>query len=163
VEVARAVRTKKVVRFGAADPAEVVGYMDLLSEARDGWINVQPEKDTDEETTTLGFFTLFGGGNPGITMSTWIPEAADQTGRQQVSLGIAHAAGRRLSAQPSAVAIPTGWHVKQDHPQRGLVLSIPDDEPNGRVLEWALAAMRSLSPPASAGVWRAEIYLPANS
>jgi hypothetical protein len=153
----------KVVQFNGDDPAEIVGYMDLLSEARDGWINVQLDKNREERSATLGFFTLFGGGNPGISMITWIPEAAVENGHRQTSLGIAHTAGRRVTAQPSPVAIPPSWHVKQDHPQRGLVLSIPDDEPNERVLKWALTAMRALSDGTPTGAWSAEVYLPVSS
>jgi hypothetical protein len=160
--VARTVRASKRVEFNVEEPAELVGYMSLIADARDGWINLIPEVGDEERSTTLGFMALFGGGSTGVTMCTWKPERADQSGRRQVSLGISHATGRRFSVLLPPLAIPRNWVVKQDHPQRGLVLFVPDSEPHERVLDWALHALRVLSPPAGIEKWRAEIYLPAN-
>ncbi|MGB9112234.1 MAG: hypothetical protein WCF24_05865 [Acidimicrobiales bacterium] len=158
--VARTVRIIKRVEFNVEDPDEILGYMSLLSDARDGWINLMPEKANEKKGASLGFMSLFGGGSPGTTMCTWIPEREDQNGRRHVSLGITHTTGRRISAQISTLDIPASWRIKQDHAQRGLVLSVPDDEPHDRVLAWAFRAIRALSPASRAGTWRAEIYLP---
>jgi hypothetical protein len=93
-------------------------------------------------------------------MCTWMPEREDQHGRRRVSLGITHTTGRRVSTQDTSFGIPENWSVTQDHAQRGLVVSIPDDEPHDRVLAWAFRALRALNPLARVGNWRAEIYLP---
>lgn len=157
----RVVRLMKQVEFRSDDPTEIINYMTLISTARDGWINVLPEKDAEEGTGTLGFLTLFGGGSSGVTMFTWKPEPDDQQGARHVTVGITHATGRRVAAQLVPFTIPENWIVKQDHPQRGLVLSIPDREPHERVLDWALRTLADLSPFARAGTWRADVYLPA--
>jgi hypothetical protein len=158
--VTRVVRLMKQVEFTSEDQDEILGYMNELSHARDGWINVLPEKDAAESTGTLGFLTLFGGGNSGITMFTWKPEPEDPQAVRRDSLGITHATGRRVAA---SLTIPENWRVQQDHPQRGLVLSIPDEEPHTQVLDWALRTLAALSPFARAGSWRADIYLPSDS
>lgn len=161
--VPRTIRLIKQVEFNADEPSEIVGYMRLLSEAGDGWINVMPEKDAAESTGTLGFFTLFGGGSSGITMCTWKPVREGQRGSRHVSVGITHTTGRRVRTQLTSLAIPESWGVMQDHPQRGMVLSIPDGEPHEQVLAWALGVLRALSPFAHDGSWRADVYLPASS
>lgn len=153
----------KQLEFNGDDPGEIISYMNLLSEARDGWINLLPEKDATESTGTLGFLTLFGGGSSGVTMCTWKPEAEEQRGGGRVSVGITHATGRRVSSQLTPFTIPASWQVKQDHPLRGLVLSVPGDEPHAQVLEWALRTLRVLSPFARAGSWRADVYFPADT
>ncbi len=161
--MAKTARIIKRVEFDAEEPAEIVGYMNLIADARDGWINLIAELGDDERSTTLGFMALFGGGSTGVTMCTWKPERAEESGRREVSLGISHETGRRFSALLPPVAIPENWGIKQDHPQRGLVLSVPDSEPHERVLDWALHALRALSLPARIEKWRADVYLPANS
>jgi hypothetical protein len=158
----RTARIVKRVEFNADDPAEIVGYMDLLADARDGWINLTP-KTSDESPSTLGFLALFGGGSSGTTMCTWIPEPEDQQGIRHVSLGITHTTGRRIRNQLVPLDIPKDWLVKQDHPLRGLVLNVPDGEPNDRVLAWALRTTVALAPVGHLGSWRAEIYLPSDS
>lgn len=161
--VTRTIRMMKRMEFSADDPSEILNYMDLLSDTRDGWINLTPATDSKEGRASLGFLALFGGGSSGMTMCTWIPEPEDPHGGRQVSLGITHTTGRRVRTQLSSLAIPAHWEVKQDHPQRGLVLHVPDDEPNERVLSWALRVLRALSPPADLTIWRADVYLPADS
>ncbi len=158
--MARTVRIVKRVEFDVEDPDEIVGYMRLLADARDGWINLIPADANEEKSVSLGFMSLFGGGGSGTTMCTWIPEREDQHGERHVSLGITHTTGRRVSAQVTALDIPDRWRIKQDHAQRGLVLSVPDEEPHDRVLAWAFRAIRALSPASRVGAWRAEIYLP---
>jgi hypothetical protein len=160
--VGRKPRQIKRVDFGVDDLSQVVGWMALLAEAEDGWINLIPKvADDDERPTSLGFFTLLSGGGDSITMCTWIPGVHDHSRRNQSSLGISHLTRHRAATQlySAAVPIPETWFVEQDHPRRGLVLRIPSEESHAQVLAWALRAVAALRPRPTKG-WRAEIHLP---
>jgi len=147
-QMPRSPRRIERVEFSSEEFSAVIESMEKLAQAGDGWINLIPQIDDHEEkSTSLGFFTLLSGGGMGVTMCTWIPRAHDHSGRDQPSLGITHATGHRAGAElyAHAVAIPEAWFVEQDHPRRGLVLRVPNDEPNDQVLTWSLKAMRVLS------------------
>jgi len=164
--VARRLRQIERVEFSLDELRRLVASMARLAEAGDGWINLIPRiGDEDERPTSLGFFTLFGGGATGVTMCTWIPGSRQRRRDRQPSLGITHVTGRRAVAQlrSLAVPIPETWLVEQDHPRRGLILRLPCDEPHEEVLVWALRAVSALSGPRPIRGWRADIYLPAAS
>jgi hypothetical protein len=164
--VARKLREIERVEFSLDDLTQVVACMERLADAGDGWINLVPRiTDEDERPTSLGFFTLFGGGGPGVTMATWIPASHDHRGRIQPSLGITQVTGHRAAAElhSLAVPIPETWLVEQDHPNRGLILRVPSDEPHEQVLVWALRAVAALSTPPPIKKWQADIYLPVAS
>jgi hypothetical protein len=141
--------------------------MAQLAVAGDGWINLIPRmsEDDDDKPTSLGFLTLFGGGGPGMTMCTWIPGPRDHTAPTPSSLGIAHVTGHRAVTELASrnTAVPQTWVVEQDHPFRGLVLRIPIEESNERVVTWALRAVRALGTPRPIRGWRADIYLPVSA
>jgi hypothetical protein len=154
------------VVFNANDLTRIVTGMARLSGAGDGWINLIPSiAENDERPTSLGFFTLLGGGSIGVTMCTWIPGGHDRRGPTRPSLGITHVTARRAVAQLQSLAVPVPetWVVEQDHPRRGLVLRLPSDEPYEQVLVWALRAVGALSAPRPTRGWQADIYLPAAS
>ena len=164
--MARKLRLINRVNFNAIELTQIVAYMSQLADAGDGWINLIPKiSDGAEKSTSLGFFTLFGGGGTGVTMCTWIPGSHDQTGRNRPSLGITHVTGHRAVGQllTLGVSIPESWLVEQDHPRRGLVLRIPPTETPERVLAWALQAMAGLMTGGPVRGWRADIYLPLMS
>lgn len=151
------------VRFSAADHAGLVAHMERLAAAGDGWINLVPGLDENEEKpTSLGFLTLFSGGSIGVTMCTWIP--AKRSGGR-ASLGITHVTFRRAvpRLQALGMAVPVGWVVEQDHPRRGLVLGLPADEPAEGVLGWAVRAVETLAAPQPVLGWEADVYLPLAS
>ena len=159
-------RTRKVYELPleSGELGDVLGSMARLAAAGEGWINLVPELSGEQERpTSLRFATLFGGGNPGITMCTWVPGRRERHGDKPSTLGIAHVTGRRAVSQlaVSGVAVPSTWFVEQDHLRRGLVVRLPPDAPNEEVLSWSLRAVRVLSEPRKVGGWRAEVYLPA--
>ncbi len=163
--VARKLRQVEQVAFSVDELTQIVACMERLAGAEDGWVNLIPRiADNDERPTSLGFFTLFGGGTIGVTMCTWIPGSHNRRGYIKPSLGITHVTGRRVFAElhSLAVPIPETWFVEQDHPRRGLVLRVPSEEPHEQVLVWALRAVEALST-RRLGRWRADIYLPVTS
>jgi hypothetical protein len=152
------------VHFNPTGLKGILERMSRLESAGDGWINLVPEtsEEDEERPTSLGFFTLFGGGATGVTMCTWVPGSLDQVGRRQPSLGITHVTGHRAVTELATreLPVPETWVVEQDHPYRGLVLRLPFEESNERVLNFALQAVRALGTPSPIRRWRADIYLP---
>ena len=154
------------MKFSIDELTQIVAYMARLTGAEDGWINLIPRIiEEDERPTSLGFFTLLGGGAIGVTMCTWIPGSHNRRGLIRPSLGITHVTGHRVFAElhSLAVPIPETWLVEQDHPRRGLVLRVPSNEPHEQVLVWALRAVGALSTPRLIKGWRADIYLPSSA
>lgn len=161
--VARKLRQVEEVHFSADDPAQIVACMARLTAAEDGWINLIPKVDeNDERPTSLRFLTLISGGAMGLTMCTWIPGGHNRRGPIGPSLGITHLTGHRVFGElrARAVAVPGSWFVEQDHPRRGLVLRVPADEPHEHVLAWAIKAVDALSDGRITTRWRADVYLP---
>lgn len=160
-------RQLESIAFRPEELGPVTDRMTELALAGDGWINLVPRMsdDDDDQPTSLGFLTLFGGGGSGMTMCTWIPAARDHTAQARSSLGIAHVTGHRAVAELTGrdTAIPENWIVEQDHPFRGLVLRIPAEEANERVVTWALRAVRALGTPRPIRGWRADVYLPTST
>jgi hypothetical protein len=164
--VVRKPREIKRIEFSIDELTSVVASMEGLAVAGDGWINLLPKiNDDDERPSVLGFFTLFSGGGTGVTMCTWIPASRERRGRNQPSIGITHATGRRVVAQLGLLGfpVPATWFVEQDHPRRGLVMRVPADEPNEEVLTWALRATEVLSVAGPIRAWWADMYLPTPS
>jgi hypothetical protein len=164
--VAREHRQVERVEFSGDTTTRIVACMEQLADAGDGWINVIPKLADDEERpTSLGFFTLFGGGGLGVTMSTWIPAVHLHRQGTHSSLGITHVTGQRAFARLNSlgVPVPSAWIVEQDHPRRGLVIRVPSDETPEAVLMWAMRAIAALSAPVRIRGWSADVYLPTAS
>jgi hypothetical protein len=162
--VAPKARRVERLEFSADEASEILGYMTLLAQAGDGWINLLPNTAVADKPTTLGFFTLFGGGSLGVTMCTWIPGRDTRRGRSATKLGFSFSTGRRFGSELPTPTIPENWAIEQDHPRRGLILTVPFDESHELVLAWALRALEALSPAGRrVGSWLAQIYLPAGS
>ncbi|MGA2530092.1 MAG: hypothetical protein ABSG36_13140 [Acidimicrobiales bacterium] len=164
--MARTPRQIEHVEFTVDGVATIVQWMARLAAATDGWINLVPKvAENEDRPTSLGFLTLLGGGSAGVTMCTWIPRSYNRRGSVLASVGITQVTGRRAVAQlfSLGVPIPETWFVEQDHPRRGLVLRLPENEPHEGVLEWSLRAVSALCVPQPARTWRADIYLPITS
>ena len=110
-----------------------------------------------------GLAAIFGGGNPGVTMCTWVAAGQDRRGRNPAKLGIMHACGREAAARLRSqdVTLPAGWLVEQDHPRRGLVVQVPAAASPEVVLDWALRAGKALCNVRLTGKWQAEVHFPA--
>jgi hypothetical protein len=152
------------LRFSVETLAPVVAYMDRLAAAGDGWINFVPSiSEREERPTSIGFMAIFSGSGTGATMITWIPGQRDKRRPAAPSLGITHATGHRAASSLAAdgVPVPPTWRIKQDHPRRGLILTLPADEANEEILAWAVRAVVALNTPRQITSWRAEVHLPA--
>ncbi|MHB1925228.1 MAG: hypothetical protein ACYCSJ_11095 [Acidimicrobiales bacterium] len=149
------------LRFGRDDTGPVLEQMRALTGAGRGWINFEPEVPEDAEVPGVGLFSFMSARGPSIPLCTWVPEGP---GRRQKrtppTLGIQHPSGVRAAARLAerGLALPAGWRVTQDHPKRGLVVSVGGGPGEGAMLEWLLRAGELLSVVPPTGTWDAAVY-----
>ena len=156
-------RALRRVEFVASVPGAVLADMADLRREADGWINLLPGVDEeDDQPEGQSLFSVFGTRRQGVTMATWMPPRPGRRGGEVVHLGIAHSAGDRVGRFLATAGhpVPGGWRVDQDHPRRGLIVLVPPAELDEEVLAWALAATAALCTRRLTGSWQAEVYLP---
>jgi hypothetical protein len=143
----------------------VTGYLHHLSEAGQGWINLLPGVELEEEeqqTMPPGLFSLFSNRQPPVTMCTLMPARPTRRAFDGVTVGVMHPTGGKAMARlaDAGVAKPAGWLVRQDHPRRGLVLLTVHGTPEADVISWAIKAGMALCRKEMTGEWQAVVYLP---
>jgi hypothetical protein len=158
---------RDVDRFEFTPPefARVTGYLRHLTEAGEGWINLLPGVDAEEneqQTAPPGLFSLFSSRQPPVTECTLVPPRPSRRDTEGVTVGVLHPTGAKAAARLSeaGVPVPRGWLVRQDHARRGLVLLTPHGERASDIIAWALRAGTALCRTEMTGQWQAVVYLP---
>lgn len=165
-------RNVEHLEFVPDGAAAVLEWMDRLSRAHDGWINLLPgvpEEEADQPRVGM-FSALFGTAQPPVSMCTWMPAGAPRaraarTGRAgplEETVGVMHPRGRGAAGllASSGVPLPAGWTLRQDHVRRGLLVRPAAGTRHDAVLAWMLAAGSVLSVVPLTGRWKARVYLP---
>ncbi|HXW36147.1 MAG TPA: hypothetical protein VEJ87_16345 [Acidimicrobiales bacterium] len=153
----------EVVEFTADDATPVVERMRDLANAHRGWVNLQPGIHPDDEPPPpSGLAALFAANAPffAVPVCTWTPGRMTRRGPAHDSLGIQHGTGPKVVARLASAGLPLkeGWRWTQDHPRRGLVLSLPAGTDPGEVVLWLIEATDILSAIDLTGDWRAEVH-----
>ena len=140
----------------------------LLTSARDveargeGWINLEPVVDEEHQPMQAGPFAFLAGPSHEIPTGTWLPGRHQTDGETKpTTIGLQHAAGARVVAtlRDRGLPLPDQWRVTQDHPRRGLVVSIPASVADlGTVLAWLLKAAEAVCSVPTTGRWRASVH-----
>jgi hypothetical protein len=158
---------RDVDRFEFTPPAfdRVAGYLHHLTEAGQGWANLLPGVEVDEDeqqTMPPGLFSLFSNRQPPVTMCTLVPARPTRRATDGVTVGLMHPTGGKAVARlaDAGVAKPEGWLVRQDHPRRGLVLLARHGAAEADIIGWALRAGTVLCRQEMTGTWQAVVYLP---
>jgi hypothetical protein len=158
---------RDVDRFEFTPPAfaRVTGYLRHLTEAGQGWINLLPGVEADEDesqTVPPGLFSLFSVRQPPVTMCTLMPPRPSRRSTEGVTVGLMHPTGGKAVARlaDAGVAMPPEWLVRQDHARRGLVALAPHGTPEDEIISWALRAGQALCRKVMTGEWQAVVYLP---
>jgi hypothetical protein len=158
---------RDVDTFEFTPPAidRVTGYLRHLTEAGQGWINLLPGVELDEDerqTMPPGLFSLFSNRQPPVTMCTLMPARPSRRAFDGVTVGVLHPTGGKAVARlaEAGVVVPEGWLLRQDHPRRGLVLLTRHGTPEVDVISWALRAGTALCRKEMTGDWQAVVYLP---
>jgi hypothetical protein len=158
---------RDVDSFEFTPPAfdRVTGYLHHLTEAGQGWINLLPGVDADEDesqTVPPGLFSLFSSRQPPVTMATLMPARPSRRGIEGVTVGLLHPTGPKAVARlaEAGVPVPVDWRVRQDHPRRGLVLLSPVGASETGIIDWVIRAGTALCRREMTGQWQAVVYLP---
>jgi hypothetical protein len=158
---------RDVDTFEFTPPAfeRVTGYLHHLTEAGQGWINLLPGVEVDDDgsqTVPPGLFSLFSVRQPPVTMCTLMPARPARRVTDGVTVGLMHPTGVKAVARlaEAGVALPQGWLVRQDHARRGLVVLAPHGAPEAEIIGWALRAGQALCRKEMTGEWQAVVYLP---
>lgn len=148
------------VEFLPSDRAEVVARMQGLARDHAGWVNFTPVLPEGVEAPRQGLLRFLGARGPEALMATWIPGERRKDGYAPTTVGIQHAAGRRLVMGKGTLGLPVpdGWRVVQDHPARGLVAQLPDAADLDDVVGWLLATAAEATSLPLTGKWRAAFY-----
>ncbi len=158
-------RETDTFEFTPPDIDRVARYLQHLTEAGQGWINLLPGVRLDEDeqqTVPAGLFSLFSPRQPPVTMCTLMPPRPTRRAFDGVTLGVLHPTGGKAVARlaEAGVAMPPGWLVRQDHPRRGLVLLTRHGTSENDVISWAIRAGTALCRKEMTGEWQAVVYLP---
>lgn len=157
-------RQTRTIEFTPPDVTPVADYLAQVTEAADGWINLLPGVDMEEERPVApsGLFGLFGNRQPPVTMCTLMPPKKDRQVSEGVTVGLLHPTGGRAVARlaEAGVTMPPGWLVRQDHARRGLVVRAPVGAPGAEVIGWSIRAGTALCREEMTGRWQAVVYLP---
>jgi hypothetical protein len=151
--------------FTPPDYDRVTGYLHHLTEAGQGWINLLPGVELEEDesqTTPPGLFSLFTNRQPPVTMGTLVPARPTKRAVDGVTIGLLHPTGAKAAARlgEAGVLVPEGWLVRQDHARRGLVVLARHGAPEPDVIGWTLRAGAALCRKEMTGQWQAVVYLP---
>ena len=158
-------RTPARIEFSVGHEEAVVAVMDELAARHEGWINLLPESDPDDEPPPRGGLStlLLAGAVHDVPTCTWVAGKHARHGVQPDQIGIQHGAGTRVLARlrDELGPLPEGWAVVQDHPRRGLVVEPSPTDTHEAVLRWVLDAGILLSTVRLTGAWQAEVHRPA--
>lgn len=139
--------------------------MAAVRAAGQGWVNVQPVVEPEDEPPRPGILAIFGGSPHRVPMATWLP-APVAAGRRAgaTTVGVLHATGPRLAPRlaGAGVGMPAGWRVTQDHLRRGLVVEVVIGSDDASVLSWIVAVLGHVCAVRSTGRFRATVYGPAS-
>jgi hypothetical protein len=157
-------RPKEQLGFAPDQPASVLAWMERISTAGDGWINLTPEVRDEEAVEfrqTTGLFSFLGGRQSSTVMCTWMP-ARPGRHEHEVTIGVLHPRGRAAAVRlrEAGAPVPTGWRVSQDNTRRGLILKAPVSTTHREVLDWVIRATELLNVEPLTGLWRAEVFPP---
>jgi len=149
------------LEFVASDDPEVLGKMAALAARGNGWINIEPVIEEEYEPAPPGPFAFLGGSTHQVTTATWMPGRLQPEGpARATTIGLQHAAGPHVARRlrELGLPLPDGWRITQDHPRRGLVVTVPADADHAVVLRWLLEASTAACTVPTTGRWRAAVH-----
>ncbi len=112
------------------------------------WVNIEPAVEEGDVHSSSVFWKVFSSRGPIIPKFTWVPSYEKKQQIMPGQIGITHPVGTKAvqRLKKFEVQIPSDWIVCQDHPKRGIVLSLPEIYSDEEVVNLAMGALRVLSP-----------------
>lgn len=136
--------------FSSTDTDGIADEMALFGADSDGrrWLNIVPDANEQEIHTGSVFWRIFSSRGPVIPQLTWVPRHTGRNGVEPAQVGLAHATGRKALERLAehGVVPPAGFRPIQDHQKRGVVFVLDDDLDNREIVDFAIGALRELSP-----------------
>lgn len=131
--------------------------MKSMKESRNGWVNMSPAVDPDDLPADAGP-KLWSARGPLVPLCTWTPPEKPGS---PVQLGIQHGAGGKAvpALKERGVEVQSAWRVTSDHTRRGLVVAVPAEDKDEKVLRWLIRAGGALCD-LPYDYWQADLYLP---
>ena len=112
------------------------------------WVNIEPAVEEDQVHSSSVFWKMFSSRGPIIPKFTWVPSYEKKQQIMPTQIGITHPVGTKAvhRLKEFEIEIPSEWTVEQDHPKRGIVLSLPSAYSDEEVINLAVGSLRVLSP-----------------
>ena len=94
------------------------------------------------------FWRMFSSRGPIIPKFTWVPSYEKKGQVVPAQIGITHPVGTKAieRLKDFEIEIPQGWILHQDHPKRGMVISLPEGCSQDQVVSFAVRTLEILSP-----------------
>jgi hypothetical protein len=147
--------TKKSRLYFNEDHRDALIALDNVAGGR-GWVNVSPRVvDADLPDIHVNFI---GWTNHGITVATFVTEAPRNGEAQTSSLGVLHSRGRLGKDRIREMLQGAPLAIRQDHSQRGILLTVPPATPSAQVLDVMCRFSSELCEHEMTGGWRLELY-----
>ena len=112
------------------------------------WVHIEPAVEEGQVHSSSIFWRMFSSRGPVVPKFTWVPsyDRKEQTVPAQV--GLTHPVGTQAvkRLREFNVHIPTSWTLNQDHPKRGIVISLPEAYSQDEVVQFAVSSLQILSP-----------------
>lgn len=138
------------------DRSSAIEAVNATREGR-GWCNVTRVVVDDEPDLKVNFFGLST--NKGVAVASFVPSAARHGVRQPSSLGLLHSRGRLGTERIDGLLNGAPYVIRQDHSQRGLLLDVPEDESDERVLNVMCSMTDAMCDFESTDNWRLTLFL----
>ncbi len=149
------------VEFVEFDDPALLAAVDATAARGTGWINLEPVVDEEDRPFRPGPFAFLAGPSHDVPNATWVPGRHLPDGETKpTTIGLQHAAGPRVAAtlRERGVPLPDDWRITQDHPRRGLVVSVPPTADPRTVVSWLLQAAGAICVVPTTGRWRASVH-----
>ena len=112
------------------------------------WLHVEPFIEEGQVHTSSIFWRMFSSRGPIVPKFTWVPSYERKEQMMPAQIGITHPVGtdavNRL--KDFDIEIPKSWMLNQDHPKRGIVISLPEVYSEHEVVDFAVRSLEVLSP-----------------
>ena len=112
------------------------------------WVHIEPMVEEGEVHQSSIFWRMFSSRGPIVPKFTWVPSYERKGQVIPAQIGITHPVGTKAieRIKDFEMQIPEGWVLHQDHPKRGIVLSLPEVYSQDEVVSFAVRMLQILSP-----------------
>ncbi|MEE2683158.1 MAG: hypothetical protein VYD77_04420 [Actinomycetota bacterium] len=112
------------------------------------WVHLEPMVEEGEVHQSSIFWRMFSSRGPIIPKFTWVPSYEKKGQVVPAQIGITHPVGTKAieRLKDFEIEIPQGWILHQDHPKRGMVISLPEGCSQDQVVSFAVRTLEILSP-----------------